>query len=76
MSKKKELLKFIFIENESKEFSSLKSQIVYHLSSEKNGITRKGKKAMTNSEVNAQKEKVLSVLDVMRRFKIMPISVQ
>ena len=76
MSKKKDLLKFIFIENDSKELNSLKSQILYHLNSEKSNITRKGKKAYSNSELSAQKEKYSSVLEVMRKFKIMPISVQ
>ena len=76
MNKKKELLKFIFIENESKELSSLKSQILYHLSAEKNGVTRKGKKAYSNSDIAIQKEKIQNVLEVMRKFKIMPISVQ
>ena len=76
MNKKKELLKYIFIETDSKELNSLKSQILYHLSSEKSSMTRKGKKALSNTEVHTQKEKSQHVLEIMRRFKIMPISVQ
>lgn len=78
MNSKKEFLKFVFMEDDPKPLQTLKSQILYQfqqLDQEKNKSKKKTQQIYSSNEIQYRRIKASQILEIMREFKIMPISV-